>query len=83
MLCYRAACSALLATNFGGQHWKDRLKDLKDSNVCGPGKDDFYLQEPGKAATKDRYEISWIWLVPKSKSEVDTNSSEEVFDEGL
>ena len=46
----------------------------------------FYLQEPGKAnygANKGRYEISWIWLVPKSKSEVDTNSSEQVFDKGL
>ena len=83
VLRYRAARSALLASNFEGQHWKDRLKDLKDSDVCGPGKDDFYLQEPGKAASKGRYEISWIWLVPKSKSEVDTNSSEEVFDEGL
>ena len=72
MLHYCAACSALLVTNFWGQHWKDRLKDLKDSDVCGPGKDGFYLQEPGKAASKGHYEISWIWLVPKSKSEVDT-----------
>jgi len=89
VLCYRAARSALLATNFGRQNWEDtqdRLKDLKDSDVCGPGKDDFYLQEPGKAnygASKGRYEMSWIWLVPKSKLEVDTNSSEQVFDEGL
>ena len=86
VLRYHAACSALLAANFEGQHWKDWLKDLKDSDVCGPGKDDFYLQEPGKAnygASKGRYEISWIWLVPKLKSEVNTNSSEEVFDEGL
>ena len=27
--------------------------------------------------------MSWIWLVPHSKSEVNTNSSEQVFDEGL
>jgi len=85
VLRYRAARSALLAANFG-QLQEDRLKDLKDSDVRGPGKDDFYLQEPGKAnygASKGRYEISWIWLVPKSKLEVDTNSSEQVFDEGL
>ena len=33
--------------------------------------------------SKGLYEISWIWLVPKSQSEVETNSSEEVFNEGL
>jgi hypothetical protein len=85
VLRYCAARSALLAANLGRQ-LEDRLIDLKDSDVRGPGKDDFYLQEPGKAnygASKGRYEISWIWLVPKSKSEVDTNSSEQVFDEGL
>ena len=82
---YHAACSALLAANLG-QLQEDRLKDLKDSDVCGPGKDDFCLQEPGKAnygASKGHHEISWIWLIPKSKSEVNTNSSEQVFDEGL
>ena len=86
VLRYRAARSALLAANLEGQHWKDRLKDLKDSNVRGPGKDDFYLQEAGKATygtSKGRFEMSWIWLVPHSKSEVNTNSSEQVFDEGL
>ena len=52
----------------------------------GPGKDDFYLQDPGKAnygASKGHYEMSWIWLVPQSKSEADMSSSEQVFDEGL
>ena len=49
VLRYQAARSDLLAANLEGQHWKDRLKDLKDSNVRGPGKDDFYLQEAGKA----------------------------------
>jgi hypothetical protein len=86
VLRYRAARSALLAANLDRQHWEDRLMDLKDSDVRGPGKDDFYLQEAGKAtygASKGRYEISWIWLVPQSKSEIDRNSSEQVFDEGL
>ena len=45
---YHAACSALLAANLG-QLQEDRLKDLKDSDVRGPGKDDFCLEEPGKA----------------------------------
>jgi hypothetical protein len=85
VLRYRTARSALIAANLG-QGWEDRLPDLLDSHVYGPGKDDFYLQESGKAnygASKGRYQISWIWLVPQSKSEVDTNSSEQVFDEGL
>jgi hypothetical protein len=97
VLRYQAARSALLAANLGeGQSWEDRLKDLKDSDVRGPGKDDFYLQEAGKTyygtskagkakygTSKGRFEMSWIWLVPQSHSEVDTNSSEQVFDEGL
>jgi hypothetical protein len=86
VLRYRAARSALLAANLEGRHWEDRLKDLKDDDVRGPGKDDFYLQEAGKAnygTSKGRYEMSWIWLVPQSRLEVDTNDSEQVFDEGL
>jgi len=42
-----------------------------------------FIGKANHGASKGRYEISWIWLVPKSKSEVDTNSSEQVFDEGL
>ena len=86
VLRYRAARSALLAANLKRQDWDDRLKDLKDSDVRGAGKDDFYLQEAGKAtygASKGRFEMSWIWLVPHPKSEIDRNSSEQVFDEGL
>ena len=52
MLHYRAARSSLLAANLEGQHCKDRLKDLKDSNVRGPGKDDFYFMEQVKVALK-------------------------------
>jgi hypothetical protein len=86
VLRYRAARSALVSANLKEQHWEDRLQNLKDSDVCGPGKDDFYFEEPGKAnygASKGRHEISWIWLVPRSNSEIETNSSEKVFDEGL
>ena len=70
ILCYCAAHSALLATNLG-QQWQDRLKDLKDSDVHGPGKDDVYFQEAGKAnygASKGCYKLSWIWLVAQSRS---------------
>ena len=85
ILCYCAAHSALLAANLG-QQWQDRLKDLKDSDIRGPGKDNFYFQEAGKAnyeASKGCYELSWIWLVPQLRSEVDMDSSKQVFDEGL
>jgi hypothetical protein len=85
VLRYRAAHMALLAADPGGE-WQDRLKDLKNSDVRGPGKDDFYIQEPGKAslgASKGRFEISWIWLVPQPRSEVEADSSEQVFDEGM
>ena len=81
MLCYHAAHSALSAANLG-QQWEDRLKDLKDSDVCGPGKDDFYLDEPGKAnwgASKSRYEISWIWLVPQSSLKKPTQTVQNKF----
>ena len=85
VLCYHAAYSALLAADPKGK-WQDRLKDLKQADVRGPGKDDFYMEEPNNAASgasKGRFEISWIWLVPCSKSEVNTNRSEQVFDEGM
>ena len=85
VLCYHTAQSALIAVN-SCQELENRLPDLKDSDVRGHGKDDFYIQESGKAnygATKGQYEISWIWLVPESKSEVNTNSSEQFFDKGL
>ena len=85
VLRYRAAHTALSAANLE-QHEKDRLKDLKDSDVRGPGKDDFCFQEPGKSnygGSKGRYEISWIWLVPQSNLEISVNSSEQVLDEGL
>src|SRR5258705_11489877 len=78
VLRYCAAHMALLAADPGGE-WQDRLKDLKNS-------DDFYIQEPGKAslgASKGRFEISWIWLVPQPRSEVEADSSEQVFDEGM
>ena len=47
ILCYHAAHSALLAANLV-QQWQDRSKELKDSDVCGPGKDDFIFKKLGK-----------------------------------
>jgi len=85
VLCYHAAYSALLAADPEGQ-WQDQLKTLNDMDVHGPGKDDFYMQEPGTSAaraSKGCFELSWIWLAPQPKSEVKADSSEQVFDEGM
>ena len=82
---YWDARSALLSADPEGE-WQNRLQDLKNADVRGPGKDDFYIQEPTSAnpgASRGRYEISWIWLVPQSKSEVEADSSEQVLDEGM
>lgn len=85
VLHYHAAYTTLLIADPAGK-WKDHLKNLKDSDVCGPGKDDFYIQEPNSPApgtSKGQFEISWIWLVPQSATEVEADSSEQVLDEGM
>ena len=83
VLRYQAAYTALLAADPGGE-WKNRLKNLQNSDVRGPGKDDFYIQEPGNQGpepSKGRFEISWIWLVPRLVTEVEADNSEQVLDE--
>jgi hypothetical protein len=85
VLRYQAAYTALLAADSGGE-WKNRLRKLENSEIRGPGKDDFYIQEPGNLgpeSSKGRFQISWIWLVPRSVNEVEADSSEQVLDEGM
>jgi len=85
MLRYQAARIALLVLNPSGE-WKERLKELNDADVHGPGKDDgsfLELSREGLGIGKGRYEMSWIWLAPKNPTEVSTNGSEEVLDEGM
>lgn len=85
VLRYQAAYTALLTADSGGE-WKNRLRNLQNSDIRGPGKDDFYIQEPGNRGpepSKGRFEISWIWLVPRSVTEVEADSSEQVLDEGM
>ena len=50
------AWQALHSLDLNGS-WTMRLKELKDSDICGPGKD------ANDATTNSRYEPSWIWLV--------------------
>ncbi|KAH9956388.1 hypothetical protein BGW80DRAFT_1439367 [Lactifluus volemus] len=58
--CYRAARSALLVLDPNGS-WQSRLKDLKDDDIRGPGKDD---NGPGNSS----FEPSWIWLWVKAQA---------------
>ena len=57
---YRAAWRALRVLEPNGS-WSLRLKELKDRDISGPGKD-----PEDKTMSNSRYEPSWIWLVPGS-----------------
>ena len=54
---YRTAQQALHVLDPNGS-WSTRLKELKDVDIRGPGKD---LDDKSNS----RYEPSWIWLVPR------------------
>jgi hypothetical protein len=73
--CYRVARSALLVLDPNGS-WQSRLKDLKDSDIRGPGKDD-------NGSGNGHFEPSWIWLVPRIHSAPDTGDSEQALDDSL
>lgn len=73
--CYRAARGALLILDSNGS-WQSRLKELKNGDIRGPGKED---NEPGNG----RFEPSWIWLVPRVLSVLENGDSERVLDDSL
>ena len=75
VLHYRAAHQALLCLDANGS-WRDRLHELKDSDVHGPGRND-------TAESNGQYEMSWIWLVPQLSTALDMGESEEVLDESM
>lgn len=56
---YRTAWCALLALDPTGS-WSISLKELKNGDIRGPGKDD---NDPH--TSNSRYEPSWIWLVTR------------------
>ena len=53
--------------------WSIRLKELKDEDICGPGKD-----ADDRTTSNSRYETSWIWLVPGT-----ANSDDEEFNDSM
>jgi hypothetical protein len=57
---YRVAWHALRVLDPDGP-WSSRLKELKDPDICGPGKDPNNM-----STTNSRYEPSWIWLVQRA-----------------
>jgi hypothetical protein len=71
---YRVAWHALRVLEPDGS-WSSRLKELKDLDVSGPGKD------PSDMSTSNsRYEPSWIWLVPRTTEPSHANVEEEFND---
>ncbi|KAM6501762.1 hypothetical protein JOM56_001739 [Amanita muscaria] len=84
---YRAAHSALLTLDPEGS-WCTRLHKLHDADVRGPGKDDhdFSLgleKASNNHTSSGRFEMSWIWLVPRVMSAPDMEVSEESLDESM
>jgi len=56
---YRRARAALVVLDPEGD-WCTCLKELKNEDIRGPGK------EAHEGTTNSRYEPSWIWLVPRA-----------------
>ena len=85
ILRYQAAHAALLTLNPDGE-WRERLRELNDGDVHGPGKDDggfLELSQGGSGVGKGRYEMSWIWLAPKIPAEAEGDGLKEVLDQGM
>lgn len=73
--CYRAARNALLSLDPDGD-WQSRLRDLRENDIRGPGKDE---TGPGNG----RFEPSWIWLVPRVPSAPGIGDSDQVLNDSL
>ena len=77
---YRIAYSALLALDPNGA-WKERLKELKPTDLRGPGRDP---DNPEDAKTSNgRFTPSWIWLVPRPPHEKGDNQTEDEFNDSM
>lgn len=74
---YRVAWRALSILDPNGS-WSSRLKELKEEDIRGPGKD---LNDPSTS----RYVPSWIWLVPRvsESSNSETSLGEEEFNDSM
>jgi hypothetical protein len=77
---YNVAYTALKALDPKGS-WKERLKDLKPSDLRGPGRD-IDNPEDGKKSN-GRFEPSWIWLVARLPQERGDNQTEDEFNHSM
>ncbi|RDX39980.1 hypothetical protein OH76DRAFT_1423978 [Lentinus brumalis] len=66
---YRAARAALESLNKGGD-WEVRFKVLRDADLRGPGR------EGDTGTSEGRFEVSWIWLVPRGPAMAQPDSSD-------
>ena len=71
---YHVAWQALHILDPNGP-WSHRLKELKDADISGPGK-----EPDDRSTTNSRYEPSWIWLVPRI---ADASNVEEEFNDSM
>jgi hypothetical protein len=76
---YRVAYTALMALDRDGS-WKERLKELKPSDLRGPGRDP---DNPQDAKSNGRFEPSWIWLVTRLPQEKGDNQTEDEFNHSM
>lgn len=76
---YHVAYAALMALDPNGC-WREKLKELKPSDVRGPGRN---VDNPDDAKTNGRFEPSWIWLVTRLPQERGDNQTEEEFNNSM
>lgn len=72
---YRTARNALSILDPNGA-WSLELRELKDQDIRGPGKD------ADDNSSNSRYEPSWIWLMPHVSGSSNANQEEE-FNESM
>jgi hypothetical protein len=72
---YRVARSALATLDPNGA-WQVYSKELKDSDISGPGRDP-------QDKSNSRYEPSWIWLVPRVNDSGEAEIVEDEFNDNM
>lgn len=77
---YNVAYTALKALVPNGR-WRERMKELKPSDLRGPGRD---IDNPEDGKTSNgRFEPSWIWLVARLPQERGDNQTEDEFNHSM
>ncbi|KDR76587.1 hypothetical protein GALMADRAFT_67342 [Galerina marginata CBS 339.88] len=77
---YRVAYTALMALDPDGK-WRECLKELKPTDLRGPGRDPENLED--SKTSNGRFTPSWIWLVPRPPQEKGDDQTEEEFNDTM